>query len=106
VATRVVVPAAISGIIASIVLGLSRAIGETMIVTVAGGLQSDRVTFNPIEGAATMTAFIANVAQGDIPVGTLKYDSVFAVGALLFIFTFALNAISIRLVRRFREVYE
>jgi phosphate transport system permease protein len=106
VATRVVVPAAVSGIIAAVVLGLSRAIGETMIVTVAGGLQSDRITFNPIEGAATMTAFIANVAQGDIPVGSLKYDSVFAVGALLFVFTFLLNAISIRLVRRFREVYE
>jgi phosphate transport system permease protein len=106
VSTRVVVPAAISGIIASVVLGLSRAIGETMIVTVAGGLQSDRITFNPIEGAATMTAFIANIAQGDIPLGTVRYDSVFAVGALLFVLTFALNAISIRLVRRFREVYE
>jgi phosphate transport system permease protein len=106
VSTRVVVPAAISGIIASVVLGLSRAIGETMIVTVAGGLQSDRITFNPIEGAATMTAFIANIAQGDIPLGTVRYDSVFAVGALLFVLTFALNAVSIRLVRRFREVYE
>jgi phosphate transport system permease protein len=106
VSVRVVVPAAISGIIAAVVLGLSRAIGETMIVTVAGGLQSDRVTFNPIEGAATMTAFIANVAQGDIPLGTLRYDSVFAVGALLFLFTFALNAVAIRMVRRFREAYE
>jgi phosphate transport system permease protein len=106
VSTRVVVPAAISGIIAAVVLGLSRAIGETMIVTVAGGLQSDRVSLNPIEGAATMTAFIANVAQGDIPVGTVRYDSVFAVGALLFLFTFALNAVAIRMVRRFREVYE
>jgi phosphate transport system permease protein len=106
VSTRVVVPAAISGITAATVLGLSRAIGETMIVTVAGGLQSDRIVFNPIEGAATMTAFIANVAQGDIPVGTVQYDSVFAVGALLFVMTFALNVVSIRLVRRFREVYE
>ncbi|HWH00277.1 MAG TPA: phosphate ABC transporter permease subunit PstC [Pilimelia sp.] len=106
VSTRVVVPAAVSGIIASVVLGLSRAVGETMIVTVAGGLQSDRITLNPIEGAATMTAFIANIAQGDIPVGTLQYDSVFAVGAVLFVFTFLLNAVSIRLVRRFREVYE
>jgi phosphate transport system permease protein len=106
VSTRVVVPAAVSGIIAAVVLGLSRAIGETMIVTVAGGLQSDRITFNPIEGAATMTAFIANVAQGDIPVGTVRYDSVFAVGSLLFLFTFLLNAFAIRMVRRFREVYE
>ena len=106
VATRVVVPAAISGIVASFVLGISRALGETLIVTIAGGLRSDRITLDPTEGAATMTAFIANIGQGDVPVGSLDYDSIFAVGALLFVFTFALNAISIRLVRRFREVYE
>jgi phosphate transport system permease protein len=106
VATRVVVPAAFSGIIASFVLGLSRAIGETMIVTVAGGLTSDHVDFNPAHGAATMTAFIANIAQGDVPVDSLDYRSIFAVGSLLFILTFALNALAIRLVRRFREVYE
>jgi phosphate transport system permease protein len=106
VSTRVVVPAAISGIVAAIVLGVSRAVGETMIVTIAGGLVSDKVTFNPLDGAATMTAFIANISSGDIPVGSLDYDSVFAVGALLFLITFALNALSIRLVRRFREVYE
>ncbi len=106
VATRVVVPAAISGIIASFVLGISRALGETMIVTLAGGLNSDGINFNPIEGAATMTAYIANVAQGDIPVDTIDYTTVFAVGSLLFLFTFALNVLSIRLVRKFREVYE
>ncbi|MFC0097978.1 phosphate ABC transporter permease subunit PstC [Micromonospora marina] len=106
VSTRVVVPAAISGIVAAVVLGISRAVGETMIVTIAGGLTSDRVVFNPLEGAATMTAFIANISSGDIPVGSLDYDSVFAVGALLFLITFALNAVSIRMVRRFREVYE
>jgi phosphate transport system permease protein len=106
VATRVVLPAAISGVIAAFVLGVSRAIGETMIVTIAGGLLSDKVNFNPIEAAATMTAYIASVASGDIPVGTVDYNSVFAVGSLLFVFTFALNALSIRLVRRFREVYE
>jgi phosphate transport system permease protein len=106
VSTRVVVPAAVSGIVASFVLGISRALGETMIVTIAGGLRSDQVSFNPIDGAATMTAFIANIGQGDVPVGTLDYDSIFAVGALLFIITFALNAFSIRLVRRYREVYE
>lgn len=106
VATRVVVPAAISGIVASFVLAISRALGETMIVTIAGGLTSDRIKLDPTEGAATMTAFIANIASGDIPVDSLDYRSVFAVGLLLFIFTFALNAISIRLVRRFREVYE
>lgn len=106
VATRVVVPAAISGIVASFVLGVSRALGETMIVTIAGGLRSDRVSLDPTEGAATMTAFIANIGQGDVPVGSLDYDSIFAVGALLFLFTFVLNAVSIRMVRRFREVYE
>ena len=104
--TRVVLPAALSGIIAAIVLGVSRAIGETMIVTIAGGLVSDSVTWNPIDSAATMTAFIANVSSGDIPVGSLDYDSVFAVGSLLFAMTFTLNALSIRMVRRFREVYE
>lgn len=106
VSLRVVVPAAISGIIAAIVLGVSRAVGETMIVTIAGGLISSRVTFDPTQPAATMTAFIASISSGDIPVGTLDYDSVFAVGLVLFIITFALNAFSIRLVRRFREVYE
>jgi len=106
VAVRVVVPAAVSGIVASFVLAISRALGETMIVTMAGGLSSDSVIFNPIKAAATMTAYIANVSQGDIPVGTTDYNTVFAVGSLLFIFTFALNVLSIRLVRRFREVYE
>ncbi|HEX6967395.1 MAG TPA: phosphate ABC transporter permease subunit PstC [Micromonosporaceae bacterium] len=106
VSVRVVVPAAMSGIVAAIVLGISRAIGETMIVTIAGGLVSDSIVWNPIEGAATMTAFIASISSGDIPVGSLDYNSVFAVGSLLFLITFALNALSIRLVRRFREVYE
>jgi phosphate transport system permease protein len=106
VSTRVVVPAAISGIVAAIVLGISRAIGETMIVTIAAGAVSDKITFNPLHSAATMTAYIASAASGDIPVGTIDYNTVFAVGALLFVMTFALNAFSIRLVRRFREVYE
>jgi phosphate transport system permease protein len=106
VATKVVVPAAISGIVASFVLGISRALGETMIVTIAAGLSSDSITLDPTKAAATMTAFIANIASGDIPVDSLDYTSVFAVGALLFILTFVLNAFSIRLVRKFREVYE
>lgn len=106
VATRVVVPAAISGIVAAFVLGISRAIGETMIVTIAGGLISDQVNWNPLDAIMVMTAFIANISSGDIPVGTVDYNSVFAVGALLFVITFVLNAISIRLVRKFREVYE
>jgi phosphate transport system permease protein len=106
VATRVVVPAAISGIVAAFVLGVSRAVGETMIVTIAGGLVSDHINWNPLEAAATMTAYIANIASGDIPVSSVEYQSVFAVGALLFVFTFALNALSIRLVRRYRQAYE
>jgi phosphate transport system permease protein len=106
VATRVVVPAALSGIVASIVLGISRALGETMIVTIAGGLKTEGVPWNPIEGAATMTAYIAGAGQGDLPIDSLEYLTIFAVGATLFVFTFALNALSIRMVRKFREVYE
>lgn len=106
VSVRVVLPAALSGIVAAIVLGISRAIGETMIVAIAMGLISDRVNFNPIEAMMNMTGYIAFAGQGDVPVGTIDYDTIFAVGALLFVVTFALNAVSIRLVRRFREVYE
>jgi phosphate transport system permease protein len=106
VATRVVFPAAFSGIVAAVVLGISRAIGETMIVTVAGGLISDHVNADPSRGSATMTAFIASAGQGDLPLGSIGYRSIFAVGALLFVLTFALNVLSIRMVRRYREAYE
>jgi phosphate transport system permease protein len=77
-----------------------------MIVTIAAGLISDEVRFNPIEAMQTMTAYIAQAGLGEVPVDTLDYNTIFAVGSLLFIITFALNALSIRLVRRFREVYE
>jgi phosphate transport system permease protein len=106
VSIRVVFPAAISGIVAAIVLGVSRAIGETMIVTIAAGLVSNGVNWNPIESMMNMTTYIAAAGSGDVPVGTIDYDTIFAVGALLFVITFALNAFSIRMVRRFREVYE
>ncbi len=105
VATRVVVPAALSGIIAAFVLGMSRAIGETMIVAIAAG-QRPNLTWNPLEGMQTMTGFIASAGSGDVPVGTLDYNTIFAVGSLLFVLTFVMNMASIRLVRRFREVYE
>nr|WP_221383116.1 phosphate ABC transporter permease subunit PstC [Actinoplanes polyasparticus] len=106
VSTRVVVPAALSGIVAAIVLGFSRALGETLIVTIAAGLKTADVPTSPIQGAATMTSYIAGAGQGDLPVNSLEYLTIFAVGATLFVFTFALNVLSIRLVRKFREVYE
>ncbi|MBA2461966.1 MAG: phosphate ABC transporter permease subunit PstC, partial [Actinobacteria bacterium] len=105
VATRIVVPAAASGIIASFVLGLSRAIGETMIVLVAMG-QQPNLTLDPREAAETMTAFIAATGAGDVATGTIDYKTIFAVGATLFLMTLVMNVFSIRLVRRFREVYE
>jgi phosphate transport system permease protein len=105
VATRIVVPAAVSGIVASYVLAISRAVGETMIVLIAAG-QLAQVTFDPREPAETMTAFIAATGQGDVPTGSIEYKTIFAVGLTLFVITLVMNLISIRLVRKFREVYE
>jgi phosphate transport system permease protein len=105
VATRVVVPAAISGIIAAFVLGISRAVGETMIALVAAG-QQPNMSFDPREAVETMAAFIAATGAGDVPTGSLEYKTIFAVGATLFLMTLVLNVVSIRLVARFREVYE
>lgn len=104
VATRVVVPAALSGIVAGIVLGVSRAIGETMIVLVAAG-SVPNLTFNPAESVQTMTAFIAATAKGDAAVGSVAYQTLFAVGMLLFIFTLIMNLVAIRFVRKFRQAY-
>ncbi len=101
---RVVFPAAISGIAAAIVLGISRGLGETMIVATAAGQRPTMVT-DPLEGGLTMTAFIANAALGDSRIGSLEYDTLFAVGLLLFLFTLVVNMISIRMVRKFREAY-
>jgi phosphate transport system permease protein len=105
VSTRVVVPAAISGIVASYVLAISRAVGETMIVLLAAGQQA-RIDWNPLHAIETMTAFIAATGAGDVPTGSIEYKTIFAVGLTLFLATFAMNLLSIRLVRRFREVYE
>jgi len=105
VATRIVVPAALSGIVASFVLAISRAVGETMIVLIAAG-GTPNLSFNPAEAMQTMTAFIAAAGLGDQPTGSTGYKTIFAVGALLFVATFVMNVFSIRLVRRYREVYE
>jgi phosphate transport system permease protein len=105
VSTRVVVPAALSGIVASFVLAISRALGETMIVLIAAGLQpsTDLNPFHPVE---TMTAFIAATGIGDVPTGSIEYKTIFAVGSTLFVATFIMNLLAIRLVRKYREVYE
>jgi phosphate transport system permease protein len=105
VATRVIVPAAISGIIASFVLAFSRAVGETMIVLIAAGGQA-QATLNPLEQIQTMTAFIGATGQGDVPTGSLEYKTIFAVGLTLFVMTLVINMIAIRFVRKYREVYE
>ena len=101
---RVVFPAAISGIAASVVLGLSRAVGETMIVALAAGTQA-RMVSSATDFGQTMTGFIAQTATGESTPGTLSYNTLFAVGLLLFTITLVINIISIRLVRRFREAY-
>ncbi|HVE74583.1 MAG TPA: phosphate ABC transporter permease subunit PstC [Mycobacteriales bacterium] len=105
VTRKVVFPAALSGIAAAIILGISRALGETMIVVVAAG-STPRLTADAREGMQTMTSFIAQAASGDQQVGSIGYNTIFAVGSLLFLFTLLMNLLSIRLVRRFREVYE
>jgi phosphate transport system permease protein len=102
---RVVFPAALSGIVASVVLGLSRAIGETMVVLIAGGLQP-QWGVDVGKSMETMTAFIATTAKGDIATGSTAYKTVFAVGTTLFVITLVMNLISIRFVRKYRQVYE
>ncbi len=101
---RVVLPAALSGVAAAVVLGMSRAIGETMIVTLAAGAMKN-FSLNPMEGMQTITGYMASKAGGENAVGSVSYNSLFAVGMLLFIITLVLNIISISVVRRFRQVY-
>jgi len=105
VATQVVVPAALSGIAAAFILAISRAVGETMIVAIAAG-QQPKLTLNPLESIETMTAYIVQVSLGDTPHGTLEYQTIFAVGMMLFLMTLGMNVASHLLARRFREVYE
>jgi phosphate transport system permease protein len=102
---RVVFPAALSGIVAALVLGASRAVGETVIILIAGGQQAN-LSLNLTESYQSMAAFIAATARGDIPTGSIEYETIFVVGMTLFVITLLLNIISIRLVRKYRQVYE
>lgn len=104
-ATGVVVPAALSGIVAASIVAISRAIGETMIVAIAAGAGTN-FTFNPFEAAETMTGHIVRISGGDLSYDSIDYNSIFAIGLLLFLVTLSLNIISQWIVRRFREVYE
>lgn len=102
---RVMIPAASSGIIISVILAFSRAIGETMIVAIAAG-QQPRLTLNPLVPIETITAYIVQVSLGDVPHGSLEYKTIFAAGITLFIFTFILNNISFWIRNKYREEYE
>ena len=105
VATRTVVPAALSGIVASFILAISRAIGETMIVTIAAGAQPN-LTLNPLRSVQTMTAYIAQTAMGEAAHGSIEYQTIFAVGLTLFAITLLMNILSQVMLRKYREVYE
>lgn len=105
VALRVVVPAALSGIIASVLLAIARVIGETMIVAVAAG-STPNLTLNPLATVQTMTGYMLQVGLGDAARGTIQYSSLFAVGTTLFLFTFLLNVAAQVVIRRFKESYE
>lgn len=105
VAFRIVFPAALSGITAAVILAVSRAVGETMIVAIAAG-QQPNLTFNPLVPIETITAYIVQISLGDTPHGTLEYRTIFVCGMTLFILTFVLNMISFRFKKRFQEIYE
>ena len=100
-----IIPGALSGIVASIILAISRAVGETMIVTIAAG-QNPTLTLNPFVPIATMTAYIVQVSLGDVPVGTIEFKTLYTVGLTLFLITLVLNILSIWFVRRFQQRYE
>jgi phosphate transport system permease protein len=105
VSTRVVLPGAMSGVVAAVLLALARAIGETMAVTLAAGM-TPKLTLNPLVSIQTMTSYIANVSLGDTPAGTIEYQTIFAVGITLFLITLSVNLLAQRVMRRFREAYE
>jgi phosphate transport system permease protein len=101
---RIVVPSALSGITAAYILGMSRAVGETMVVAIAAGQQA-KLALNPLEGAATITAYIVQISLGDLPHGSIEYLTIFAAGLTLFVLTFSFNLIAYWLRRKYREVY-
>lgn len=103
--TRVVFPAALSGVVAAILLALARAVGETMAVALAAG-STPKMSLNPLVSVQTMTAYIVQVSKGDAPAGTIEYQSIFVVGLSLFLITFAVNVVAQRVLERFREAYE
>lgn len=105
VAMQVVLPAALSGVLASFILALSRAVGETMATTIAAGA-TPRLTANPLQSIQTMSAYIVQVSLGDTPHGTVEYQTLFAVGLVLFSITLLMNIIAHKVLRRFQEVYE
>ena len=105
VATKVVIPSALSGIVASFILAVSRAIGETMIVKIAAGA-TPNLTLNPLESIQAMTAYIVQVSLGETSQGSLEYQTIFAVGLLLFVMTLAMNIVGRWVISRFRQVYE
>lgn len=105
VTVRVVIPSAASGIMASFLLALSRAIGETMAVTLAAGA-TPQITLNPLKSVQTMTAYIVQISQGDTPAGTIEYRTIFVVGLALFVLTLGMNVLAQYVLSRFREVYE
>jgi phosphate transport system permease protein len=103
-ALRVIIPGAFSGVTAAYILGMSRAVGETMVVAIAAGQQA-RLAFNPLEGAATITAYIVQISLGDLPHGSLAYLTIFAAGLTLFLMTFVFNIVAYWLRHKYREVY-
>ena len=105
VSTRIVLPAAMSGVVAGTLLAFARAIGETMAVTLAAGL-TPKMTLNPFVSIQTLTSYIVQVSLGDTPAGTIEYQSIFACGLTLFVITFTINVVAQRVLRRFREVYD
>lgn len=104
-AFKVMIPAASSGIIVSVILAISRALGETMIVAIAAG-QEPKLTFNPLESVETITTYIIQVSMGDVPQDSLEYRTIFAAGLVLFVFTFILNNISFWVIKKFRQQYD